>query len=110
MLTLFFFFANAIHFSYSQSADADTTDLHTNIHQLRSISVFLSNLGRTPLEQIVLAGRWRSANVFTDFYLKSLAFFSENLHGLAPLVAFNTNVQLRLAEANLGVRVLYRPF
>ena len=54
----------------------------------------LANLGRTPLEHIVLSGRWKSANVFTDFYLKSLAYFSENSHGLAPLVAFNANVHL----------------
>ena len=87
-------FADTVQFCYSQSADLDPADFHTNIHQLRSISASLANLGRTPLEHIVLAGRWKSANVFTDFYLKSLAYFSENLYGLAPLVTFDADVEL----------------
>ena len=88
------FFADAIRSCYSQSADVHPTDFHTYIHQLRSISASLAILGRIPLEHIVLAGRWKSAIVFTDFYLKSLAYFSESLYGLALLVVFNTNVQL----------------
>ena len=80
-------FADAIHFCYRQSADVHPADLHSNIHQLRSISAYLANLGRTSLEQIVLAGRWKSVNVFTDFYMKSLVHFSESLYRLDLLVA-----------------------
>ena len=81
-------FVDAIQFCYSQISDLDHKDFHTNSHQLRSISVSLTNLGRTALEQIVLALRCKSAKVFIDFHFKSLAFFSENLYGLAPLVVF----------------------
>ena len=87
-------FADAVQFCYSWSAYSDAADFHTNIHQLRSISASLAYLGRTPLEHIVLSGRRKSANVFTDFYLNSLAYFSENLYSLAPLVVFNANDQL----------------
>ena len=83
-------FANALHFCYSQLADTQLTDFHSNFHQIKSVSASLTKLGRTSLEQIVLAGRWKSASVFTDFYLKSLAYFSESLYGLSPLVVFNT--------------------
>ena len=105
---------------YSQSADTDLTDFHTNIHQLRNFSASLANLGRTPLEHIVLAGKWKSANMFTDLYLKSLAYFSENLYVLAPAGRFQCNRPaaggpvgdrsltyplLQLAEAFLGFSV-----
>ena len=69
-------------------------DFNVNIHQARSIAVSLANFGRVPLEQIVLAGSWKLSNVFTENYLRSLAFFADSLYGLRPLVAFNTNVCL----------------
>ena len=84
-------------------------------------------MGKTLPLEIVLAGRWRSDNVFTDFYLKSLAFFSENLYGFNFSSAGRFQYKrpaaggtlegrslvyplLRLAEANLDVRVPYRLF
>ena len=86
--------SNALHFCYSQLADTHLTDFHTNFHQIRSVSASLAKLGKTPLGQIVLAGRWKSVSVFTDFYMKSSAYFLESLYGLLPLVVCNTNVQL----------------
>ena len=80
------FFADSIHFCYSQFADMHPADFHSFIHQLRSFSASLAILGRTSLEHFVLAGRCKSANVFSDFFLKSLAYFSESLYGLAPLI------------------------
>ena len=52
------------------------------------------SLCRTPLEQIVFAARWSSPTVLSVFYLRSLSYFAENLYALAPLVVFNTNIQL----------------
>ena len=59
--------SDAIQLCYSQSADMYPADFRTNINQLRSISASLANLGRTALEQVVLAGRWKFANYFTFF-------------------------------------------
>ena len=81
-------FADALHFCYSYTPDCSPGEIHSNVHQLRSISLSLA--------QIVLAGRWSSPSVFSDFYLRSLSYFAENstMYGLAPLVVFNANVQL----------------
>ena len=87
-------FADGLHFCYSHTPDCSPGEIHSNVHQLRSISSSLANLCRTPLEQIALAGHWSSLSVFSDHYLRSLSYFAENLYGLAPLVALNTNIQL----------------
>ena len=87
-------FADALHFRYSHTPDCSSLEIHSNVHQLKSIFSPLANLCRTPLEQLVLAGFWSSPTVVSDFYLRSLSYFTENLYSVAPLIVFNTNVRL----------------
>ena len=80
--------------------------IHSNVYQPRNISATLANLCRTLLEQIVLAGRWRSPSVFCDFYMKSLACFAENWHGL-PLSGIPSSACL---WSKFCVSMSYHPF
>ena len=83
-----------MQYAFDQIAEIHPGDFHVNIHQAtcRSIAASLA-FGRVPLEQIVLAGLWKSSSVFTGNSLRSLANYADNLYGLGLLVAFNTKVR-----------------
>ena len=71
-------FSASVHYAYDQISEVHPGDFHVNIHRARSIAASLANFGRVPLKQVVLAERWKLSNVFTENYLRSLAYFAEN--------------------------------
>ena len=87
-------FANAGRFCFSQSADVDSYDLHTNIHQLGSIlRLLLIKVGLHLNSWFLLEeGDLLACSPFS----KGRLLLSENLYSLALLVTYLSNVQFKL--------------
>ena len=56
-------------------------------HQVRSMAASLAFHRQASMEQILRTGTWCYHNTFTDFYLKDLSLYSDDLIQLGPVVA-----------------------
>lgn len=63
------------------------------VHDLRMLSHSLAKASGVSIENILTSGRWKSKSTFTNFYLKSLAVYAENIFSLGPISVAGSVVQ-----------------
>jgi integrase len=63
------------------------------LHDFRMLSHSLASASGVSLETILASGRWKRRSTFTDFYLRSLAIYADNLFSLGPIAVAGTVVR-----------------
>ena len=81
-----FFLREVIRQAY-ESRNGPGPSTKPRAHSLRGMAASASFLRNTPVQRVLDAACWKSANVFTFFYLKDVQFSHEQGFGLGPFVA-----------------------
>ena len=69
-------------------ADPETMEtLQVKAHDVRAFAASKAFYGGVSVEQIMASCHWRSHNTFTHFYLKDLAWQTDDKYSLGPVVA-----------------------
>lgn len=61
-------------------------------HEVRAIATSWAAFNSAPVEDILKAAYWNSETTFTNFYLRDMSGFSEQIHRLGPLSVAQTTV------------------
>ena len=76
------------------SSSSDSRNLyHIKAHEVRALSASWALFNGVPFSDIMAAAFWRSHTTFTDYYLRSLSLYSDDLFSLGPIVAAQSIVQ-----------------
>ena len=71
-----------------QLSDEQAQNLHqVRAHDVRAFAASKAFQGGVPLDQILSACHWKSHNMFTQFYLKDIAWADFELYHLGLVVA-----------------------
>ena len=71
-----------------QFSDEEAQNLHqVRAHDVRAFAASKAIRGGVSLDQILSACHWKAHNMFTQFYLKDLAWADSELYHLGPVVA-----------------------
>ena len=79
-------FKNAIKQAYISASTELCKEFKINLHQARLLSHSLGRAFNVPLETVLQNGHWAHHSTFTDFYLRSMSVFVDDLYSLGPLV------------------------
>ena len=80
--------------AYQLANNEDLNLAKVKAHQVRSVATSSAFYSSVPLEQILLAGTWRTHNTFSSFYLKNLTESSSKGYRLGPIVAAQSVIRL----------------
>ena len=75
----------AIQESYKAVNAKLGSNFELKVHDLRMLTHSLANASGVSMDTILTSGRWKNKCTFTNFYLKSLARYAENLYSLGPI-------------------------
>jgi hypothetical protein len=70
------------------------TPLDIKAHEMRAVATSLRLFSKTPINQIITAGRWHSGGSFTKFYLRDLISQEASIKSAGSLVAAGQVVSL----------------
>ena len=77
-----------------ESSSVDSKSLYgVKAHEVRALSASWALFNGIPFSEIMSAAFWRSNSTFTEYYLRSLAQYSDELFSLGPIVASQTVVR-----------------
>lgn len=62
-------------------------------HEVRAVAASWAVFNNAPMEDILKAAYWNNESTFTNFYLRNMAGFSEQIHRLGPLSVAQTTVR-----------------
>ena len=81
-----FFLREVISQAYSSRSDPGPS-VRPRAHSVRGVATSVSFLRNYPVGAILEAACWKSASVFSSFYLKDIQFSHEDGFGLGPFIA-----------------------
>ena len=84
---LSFFLREVISQSEDSSSSASGPSGRVRAHSIRGVATSVSFHKNVPVQRVLEAACWKSASVFSSFYLKDVAFSHEEGFGLGPFVA-----------------------
>ena len=80
-------FKNAVKACYDFIDPSLVDEFTITLHQSRLLAHSLAKAGNVSLEAILQSGHWKDPTTFSQYYLKSLLVYGENLRCLGPLAA-----------------------
>ena len=76
-----------IRFCYSQPGSKALQLTGTRAHEVRAYASSLVSKGTSAIDDILMAGNWRSHNTFTNHYLRDISHQEGDLLRIGPIVA-----------------------
>ena len=76
-----------IRFCYSQPGAKALQLMGTRAHEVRAYTSSLVSKGTSAIDDILMAGNWRSHNTFTNHYLRDISQQEGDLLRIGPIVA-----------------------
>ena len=82
--------AGTVRWAYNESSESQLRLARVSAHEVRALSMSWALTAGIPLDEVIRAGTWRSANSFVSFYLRDMAAELDGLHALGPISVSQT--------------------
>ena len=76
---------STVRWAYNESSESQLRLDRVSAHEVRALSTSMALAAGVPLDDVVRAGTWRSANSFVSFYLRDMSSELDGLHSLGPI-------------------------